>query len=148
MIPDVAPTEPLAPPPGAAPGQRLKLALAAVVLGVALAYFAYIALQSATVYYLTVGEVVAQGPSEEVVRVNGKLAPQSFQRTTGETLARFSLSDGSQVLQAQYDGVVPDLFFNPQSEVVAEGTYQEDNVFYVSTILVKCPSKYEAAQES
>ena len=135
-------------PPSTVGGQRLKLILAAAVLGAALVYFAFTAFESAKVYYLTVGEVLAQTSPGEVVRANGKLVPESFQRNPGETLAYFSLADGDQTLQVQYDGVVSDLFFNPHSEIVAEGTYQGEGVFHATDILVKCPSKYVAAQES
>ena len=41
-----------------------------------------------------------------------------------------------------YDGIIPDLFFNPHSEIVAEGQYNEEGTFHVDDILVKCPSKY------
>ena len=100
------------------------------------------------VYYLTVGEVVAQGPSEEVVRVAGVLAPDSFQRNPGETLARFSIGDGGTELPVQYDGVISDLFFNPNSQIVAEGTYQSNGVFQATNLIIKCPSKYQAAEPS
>jgi len=148
MIPDTHNTESFEANPGIMQGQRLKFGLAAVVLAIALGYLSYMALNSATIYYLTVGEVVAQGPSEKVVRINGKLVPTSFERGKGDTLAHFSLSDGDTALQTQYNGIIPDLFFNGQSEIVAEGTYQPDNVFHASNILVKCPSKYEAVQET
>ncbi|MSQ41203.1 MAG: cytochrome c maturation protein CcmE [Dehalococcoidia bacterium] len=148
MATGTTPKEGIALPPASAGGQRLKLAIAATVLAVAFGYFAFTAFQSAKVYYVTVGDVLAQSPQGQMVRVSGKLAPDSFQRTPGETLALFSLTDGSQALKVQYDGVIPDLFFNPQSDIVAEGANQGNGTFLASAILVKCPSKYVAVQES
>ena len=41
--------------------------------------------------------------------------------------------------------VVPDLFFNQHSEIILEGSYGDDGVFYSESVIVKCPSKYVAA---
>ena len=119
-----------------------RLVIAVAVLGLALAYFLFTAFQSAQIYYYTVGEVVADKPQAELVRVNGKLVSDSFSRVAGETEAQFELTDGSTKLLMIYDGIIPDLFFNPHSEIVAEGQYHEEGTFHVDDILVKCPSKY------
>ena len=44
-------------------------------------------------------------------------------------------------------GVVPDLFFNPHSEIILEGRYGSDEMFQADSILVKCPSKYQTLAE-
>ena len=61
---------------------KSKLIIGSVVLIGALVYFAFLAFQSATVYYYTVGELNALGPTAEgkVVRVSGKLTHGSFFR--------------------------------------------------------------------
>ena len=121
---------------------KTRLVIALTVLGLALAYFLFTAFQSAQIYYYTVGEIVTDKPQAELVRVNGKLVSDSFSRITGETEARFELTDGATNLVMIYDGIIPDLFFNPHSEIVAEGQYHEEGIFHVDDILVKCPSKY------
>lgn len=142
-MPDQPQTEPSGTPdPSAQSAARTRLVIALAVLGIALAYFLFTAFQSAQIYYYTVGEVVTDKPHAELVRVNGKLVSDSFDRTSGETEARFELTDGSTKLVMIYDGIIPDLFFNPHSEIVAEGQYQEEGTFHVDDILVKCPSKY------
>lgn len=117
----------------------------ALFLG-ALVYFAFLAFQSSTVYYLTVDELREQGSAAYGVqnRVSGKLVPESFAREPQGTLASFALADegGRHTLAAQYDGVVPDLFFNEHSEIIAEGQYGPDGVFHADQVIVKCPSKY------
>jgi cytochrome c-type biogenesis protein CcmE len=50
-------------------------------------------------------------------------------------------------LDAEYVGVLPDLFFNPHSEIILEGSYGLEQVFHADSILVKCPSKYKSLQE-
>ncbi len=135
----------LIPRQGLFSGQR-KLFFAIALLAVALGYFAFNAFQGAAMFYLTVDELLT-GRVEvgKTVRVNGSLVPASFHREPQGTVARFSLTDGKKVLPAIYDGIVPELFFNEQSQIVLEGYYGSDGVFHaVTTPIVKCPSKYEA----
>ena len=126
---------------------RVKLFIALAVLVGAFGYLAFIAFESATRYYYTVGELQQLGPSEDsrAVRVTGKLVPDSFVREKGSTLARFSLTDGDATIPATHDGVLPDLFFNEHSDVILEGTYDSDGTFRSQLVTVKCPSKYVAA---
>lgn len=126
---------------------RVKMVVVLAVLIGAFAYFAFIAFESATLYYLTVGEMIERGPTEEgrSVRVAGKLVAGSFSREDGSTLASFGLTDGTETLSAVHDGVVPDLFFNEHSEIILEGQYDSDGTFHSYQVTVKCPSKYIAA---
>ena len=126
-----------------------KLIVAAAVMLGALGYFAYMAFQSATVYSYSVSELNALGPTPQgkLVRVNGSLVQDSFARADASTIAQFALTDGAQSAQAQYAGVLPDLFFNPHSEIILEGAYGADGVFMTQNVLVKCPSKYIALDE-
>ena len=93
----------------------------------------------------------------QTLRVAGALDPDSFRREDGSAESRFAVGDkevdvpglipGSRVLEASYVGVLPDLFFNPHSEIILEGSYNAENaVFTTDNILVKCPSKYQSLQ--
>lgn len=115
----------------------------------ALGYLVYAAFPGSTLYYVTVNEFLAdeQNMDGRSLRVVGKLVPDSFQRVPGTTRANFTLTEEGKVLQGSYVGVLPDLFFNPHSDVVLEGSYGEGNVFNASTVIVKCPSKYQALRE-
>ncbi len=134
---------------GALSSHRVKLLIAFVVLVGALGYFIFQAFSGATVYYYTVGEINEIGPSPEgkIVRVSGKLEPDSFHRAAGSTLSEFRLTDGTEILAAAHEGVLPDLFFNEHSEIILEGSYDPNGVFMSENIIVKCPSKYVAATE-
>ena len=127
---------------------RVKLLVGLVILLGALGYFAYSAFQAATVYYYTVSELKELGPSEtgELVRLSGKLVPGSFSRDEDSVLVRFILTDGSETVDAVHSGAVPDLFFNEHSDIVLEGTYHPGGVFESQNVIVKCPSKYIAAE--
>ena len=142
--------EPVVSEGGILSSNRGKLLIALVVLIGAFGYLAYMAFESATVYYYTVGELRELGPTPEgrMVRVNGKLVEDSFERIDTSTLARFSLTDGADTLSAAHDGILPNLFFNEHSEIILEGSYGQDGVFQSHNVIVKCPSKYVAAEES
>ena len=125
---------------------RVKIAAGGAVVLAALAYFAFLAFQGATVYYYTVGELHDRGPTAagETVRVSGRLVDGSFTRDEKSTLARFALTDGAAAVSATHDGVLPELFFNEHSEIILEGSYGPDGVFESHNVIVKCPSKYAA----
>ena len=126
-----------------------RVIIGAIVLIGALGYFAFMAFQSATVYYYTVSEMneVGATPEGKLVRVSGKLVPVTFERVEQSTLARFSLTDGSETIVASHSGVLPDLFFNDHSEIILEGRFGSDGVFTSQNVIVKCPSKYIALDE-
>ena len=128
---------------------RFKILIGLLVLVTALGYFAFMAFQSATVYYYTVGELSELGPTVDgrMVRVSGKLVPDSFVREGASTLAHFALTDGSQTLHAAHEGVLPDLFFNEHSEIILEGDFKRDGTFASQNVIVKCPSKYVTEEE-
>lgn len=129
---------------------RGKLLIAIGVFVLALGYLGFTAFQGASAYYFTVGELLAKGDTiyEKNLRVNGKLVPTSFERDANGTLIHFSLTDGSESINASYNGLVPDLFFNEHSEILLEGTYDSGGLFSAQAIIVKCPSKYQAAEET
>lgn len=138
----------------------LRLAILAGVVALAVAYMAYAAFPGNTLYFVTVSEFVGDAALQDgqTLRVAGALAPDSFARSSGSTLSHFAVGDkqadvpgiapGSPRLNASYDGVLPDLFFNPHSEIILEGHYDGSNqVFVADNILVKCPSKYQSQQD-
>ena len=128
-------------------GHRLKLGVGFAVLIVALGYFAFMAFESATVYYYTVGELQELPVTDggRMVRVSGKLLPGSFLREPGSIQATFTLTDGTETMVAIHDGVLPGLFFNEHSEIILEGSYSPGGPFKSHNVIVKCPSKYIAA---
>lgn len=131
-------------------GRRKAIILGSIAL-LAFGYFAFTAFQAATSFYLSVDELVARGPvaGETYVQVKGSLKPFTFARESDTSLiAHFQLEEGGAVVDAVYNGVLPDLFFNPHSEIVLGGEYTADGVLLVDreSVLIKCPSKYEALE--
>lgn len=134
---------------------RTRFIIVAVVVALALAFMIWAAFGENTRYFLTVSEF--NGKTEihdgQMVRVSGMLVEGTFDRGDKSTVSHFQLTDkegissGSAMLLARYEGVLPDLFFNPHSEIILEGSYTSEGVFHADEILVKCPSKYQDLEE-
>jgi cytochrome c-type biogenesis protein CcmE len=77
-------------------------------------------------------------------RVNGKVEAGTIVRLpTGQDVT-FVMTDGRSTLPVVYHGIVPDTFVDG-ADVVVEGSLTPGGTFQASTLLAKCPSKYEAA---
>ena len=133
---------------------RIRLMVVGTVVVLALGYMIYAAFPANALFFLTVSEFMEKDAVHDgqTVRVSGKLVEGSFQRQENSTLSNFSLTDkdaglGAKQLRATYEGVLPDLFFNPHSEIILQGSYGAGQVFETQEILVKCPSKYQSLEE-
>lgn len=98
-------------------------------------------------YYMTVSEFLDTPVDAHAgMRVNGKVVEGTIVRQpTGEDVA-FEMTDGAATLAVHYRGIIPDTFVDG-ADVVVEGQLQSDGVFSAHTLLAKCPSKYESADE-
>ena len=142
----------LASPAAGAPSgaRRLKLLIAGGSIALGICYLVITALQTSTVYYITVGELLARGPAgqSQQVRVAGDVVPGSVERIDAGLALRFLVHDGSGEMPVYYKGgPVPDIF-GEQVQVVVEGKVGPDGTFQASTLLAKCPSKFETAAET
>ena len=133
---------------------RTRLAVLLSVVGLALGYMVYAAFPGNALFFMTVSEFLSKDEAQDgrIVRVAGKLVDGSFLRENNSTLTSFQLIDKEDAapgvhLSATYDGVLPDLFFNPHSEIILQGSFSPGQVFQADTILVKCPSKYRSLEE-
>lgn len=134
-------------------GHRTRFIILGAVLALAVGYMVFAAFPGNVLYFLTVSEFMRADEYRDgrTVRVAGALVGGSFQRQGNSISSDFQLTDkeggAPERLAASYVGVMPDLFFNPHSEIILEGRYGPDNVFEAESILVKCPSKYQALEE-
>ena len=133
---------------------RARFLILGTVVVLSLGYMIYAAFPGNALYFLTVTEFMDRDAVHDgrILRVSGKLVDGSFLRQDQSTVSHFQLSDegaglDGQHLRASYVGVLPDLFFNPHSEIILQGRYGTDNVFQADDILVKCPSKYQSLEE-
>jgi len=131
-----------------------RLVILLLVVGLALGYMVYAAFPGNALYFMSVNEFMDKEEAQDgrIVRVSGKLMDGSFHRPDNSTDTTFRLIDegsplGADNLLASYVGILPDLFFNPHSEIILQGSYGPDQVFAADTILVKCPSKYRSLED-
>jgi cytochrome c-type biogenesis protein CcmE len=123
---------------------KIKFIVAIVVIALTVSYLVYGGVKDTMVYYLTVEELKAQVPEvyESRVRVSGTVVPGSIiKEDTGEL--EFQITDGTQTIDVQYEGIIPDIFAD-DVEAVVEGEYAKNDVFEADTLLAKCPTKYES----
>ncbi len=130
-------------------GGKIKFVIGGLVILGAIAYVTFSSFQANAIYYLTLKELEGQrsGLIGQPIRINAPLDKTSIQFDDKTLVLKFNLKDGDLVLPVVYKGVKPDTFEQGES-VVAEGRLGTDGVFQASTILVKCPSKYESQPSS
>tara|TARA_A100001037_G_C15049801_1_gene589547 strand:- start:229 stop:816 length:588 start_codon:yes stop_codon:yes gene_type:complete len=125
---------------------RAKLAVTFMIVAAALAYFAFVAFQGATVNYLSVDQVANDGAtqSDRQIGVLGKLVQNSYARDPDGITARFAIKDenGIEQLKVTYKGEIGQVFFNDHSEIILQGKKLVDGSFNADTLTVRCPSKY------
>ena len=116
------------------------------ILG-AVIYLVFANTQANAVYYMTVSELKSCTTcATQSVRVAGVVQQRSVVHDDAHQQIRFVIADdnGSQKLSVVYTGIVPDIF-RPGITVVVEGHYTPDAPFQATTLLAKCPSKFQAA---
>ena len=131
------------------PRVNAKLLVAATLLILTVGFLVFNAMGSSMAYFQTVGELRESGKdlTGERVRVGGDVVPGSIERVGLADEIRFTVTDGEQTIDMVYSEVVPDIF-KDDVEVVAEGHVGPDGVFQAETLLTKCPSRFEAAEET
>ncbi len=128
---------------------RKRFLIVGLVVAIALGYLGFTAFQGASMYYLTVDELLARNDAAygERVRLMGKVEEGSVVTNSETNTLRFAVADeGGTSLPVVYSGTVPDAF-KQGSDVVVEGSLARTGTFEADSLLVKCPSKYEAAPE-
>ena len=136
---------PARPASGRRSNRKLQLAVVALVLVAAVGYLVYSGLRT-NVYYQTVNELQAAGAKEagRQVRVAGDVAVGSIVKEDSGSVVHFTITDGSGSMPVVYQGAIPDIF-QPGIQVVVEGKYHPGGEFQATTLLAKCPSKFQAA---
>jgi cytochrome c-type biogenesis protein CcmE len=118
------------------------------------AYLMVTGMQDSMVYYHTPAELIAQvseDPSyrELGIKVGGRVADGTArfdQRTLDLNFEVLDIADGATRIPVHYQGPLPDTFEEGR-DVVVEGRLSESGVFEATTVLTKCGSRYEAAEE-
>src|SRR3990170_2761210 len=124
--------------------RRKRFFVLALVVALGIAYLIVIGIQNASMYHLSVGELMGRGAQayDEELRVGGKVVAGSVQQDPATQTMRFMVADDKgNSLPVVYRGVVPDAF-KPDADVVLQGSLAPSGTFEATELLAKCPSKY------
>jgi cytochrome c-type biogenesis protein CcmE len=131
----------------------MKIGITAVVLVLAFAGMLWSTLRYGTEYYKHVDEVLAESQEWQGRRLqlHGHVVANSIMVKPDTLEYRFKVQNNGKVIDATYQGVVPDTFKDrpgEEAEVVLKGQLNAA-VFAVEPngIMAKCPSKYEAEKK-
>ncbi len=130
---------------------QLKFLVAGGLILAAIGYLMFSGFSGSMVYYYSVPEVLAKSPdlNDRGIRVSGHVDEGSIVRDPGQAKVSFRVIDKStqKTLPVVYQGIIPDTF-KDHAEVVVEGRFLDsDRTFHATTLLAKCPSKYERQEE-
>jgi cytochrome c-type biogenesis protein CcmE len=101
------------------------------------------------VYYLTPSELAARVERDASfydvgMKMGARVVRGSIQRDVATRTISFRVTDGTRSYPVVYRGLAPDTFTD-EADVVVEGRLRRDGVFYATTLLAKCGSRFEAA---
>jgi cytochrome c-type biogenesis protein CcmE len=122
--------------------------IAGVAIAAAVVYLVIANTGATAEYYMTIHQLeTCTSCAGQTVRVAGFVSPNGLVRDDATQSVRFVITDSATsatpTMAVVYKGIVPDAF-KPGAQVVVEGTYAQ-GAFQASTVLAKCPSKFQAA---
>jgi cytochrome c-type biogenesis protein CcmE len=130
-----------------AKNQKWVYMVAALLVGAGVGYLIVSGLSQNSMYFLNVSEALAM-PADKLTqaRLFGSVSEEGLVKDEQSLGVDFYVLDKDNPLDAiyvQYRGAVPDTF-KPGVEVILEGAFIEGGRdFKATTLLTKCPSKYE-----
>ncbi|MEK7850762.1 MAG: cytochrome c maturation protein CcmE [Deltaproteobacteria bacterium] len=125
-----------------------KFAIAGAVIFLTIIALVYTAFQQSSVYYMTVPELKSKGSSVmgQGLRASGQAKEGSIKYDSEKLILNFDVFEKESpdnIVHVTYKGIKPDSF-KGEVEVILEGKYDpNENLFKATTLLVKCPSRYE-----
>ncbi len=122
-------------------GGRMKFIIGGAIILVVIGWLIFSNVQGSTTPYLSVNELMAQGPSDRMVRVSGLVVGDTIDWDPQRMTLQFELADEGANLPVLYEGVRPDMFADG-AQAVVEGKYATSGVLEATDLLLKCPSKY------
>jgi len=126
-------------------GKWIKPVVGVVVIGGALSFFIFQAMQSSWAYYYSVDEYMGhQAQAQNVsLRLAGTVKAGTVDYNMEQMKLAFDLAGESAALPVVYNGVVPENF-EEDREVVVEGRFDPAGKFQATLLMTRCESKYES----
>lgn len=129
-------------------GKRIGLAAGALVIAGGLAYVLSGAIGENLVYFLTPGELLAQGTEvvDRPLRLGGQVKPGTVNWDAQALDLRFTLQDADGEVEVHATNAPPQMFREGMG-VVVEGRYTNAGIFEASNLMVKHSNEYRAPEE-
>lgn len=122
--------------------KRLIWVLVILVVSVLFAFLLSMALKENLQLYYTPGDMMqGHAPFRHSVRMGGMVVPGSVHYEQDTMKVVFTLTDGADNVDVEYEGILPDLFKEGQG-IVAQGVLTEDWVFIAQEVLAKHDENY------
>ena len=122
--------------------------IALIFFASGLGYLAWSGFAEGRMPFVNVAEALAVPAGERSrAKLFGTVSGQGLAMKNDGLGARFQLMDKDNTtltLWVDYQGALPDTF-QEGAEVIVEGRWQEPSVFNATSVITKCPSKYEKA---
>jgi len=128
--------------------KKLKIALAFTIVTGILIWLLVSGFNENMQYYRTIEEVKSAGAPAytQGLRVKGNLVSGSLVTNPNNLAVSFRIIESGHEMDVRYHGLLPDTF-KEGSEVLVEGKYIPEGYFDAKTVMAKCPSKYESADD-
>jgi cytochrome c-type biogenesis protein CcmE len=126
--------------------KAVKIGLTSLVLTLTFGGLLYTTMAEGTEYYKHVDEVMVQPEPwyGKKLQMHGFVVPNSIMKSKNSLDYRFQVQSNGHIVNATYNGVVPDTF-KSDSEVVLKGMLTAEGfTVQPNGVMAKCPSKYEA----
>jgi cytochrome c-type biogenesis protein CcmE len=122
--------------------QRLVLVVVALLLLGGATTLVLLALSDSVAFFASPSDIAAgKIDTERRFRLGGLVVEGSVQRGGADGMVSFALTDQANVVQVQYQGILPDLFREGQG-IVAQGVLGANGVFVASEVLAKHDESY------
>ncbi len=130
-------------------GKWIKPIVGVVIIGGALSFFIFQAMQSSWAYYYSVDEFMDhQAQAKNVsLRLAGTVKAGTVVNDMEQMTLAFDLAGTSATLPVIFNGVVPENF-EENKEVVVEGRFDSAGKFQADKLMTRCESKYESKLET
>jgi cytochrome c-type biogenesis protein CcmE len=124
--------------------KKKRYIIGGALIIIAFVFLIVLGFRNGCVYYYEVNELLDQGISIDgkTIRVGGEVAPD-IKREVGKLSFRIiDVANQDTTLPVVYHGSIPDTF-KVGRHVIVEGIYTTERVFEATSIITKCPSKYQ-----
>lgn len=149
--------------------RRSKHLAGGALIAVAVVYLISTSMRAGAQYYLTIGEMLAQGEAARgrTLRISGAVVGDTIAYDPWTLTLRFTLAEVPAEMEAieragglaavlrqavtdpeaasvtvVYAGPPPDLLRH-EAQAIVSGRLGEDGVFYAEDLLLKCPTRYQ-----